>query len=127
MKTFLLFVIAPLILVLAGCNSRAREVADVHIGDTPEIVEAGLGRPDRVTQRAGVQVPETVWIYTNVRTPRPVATGWSEVLVPGTSDQNGKVIQQPVTREVYRHEGKQDMHVVFTNGRVSYVEYLRKR
>lgn len=126
MKSFLLLVIATLVLGLAGCSSPARLVGDIHLGDTPEIVDAALGRPNRTLERAGTGERETVWIYTNIRTQRPAATGWSEVLVPGVSDQNDKVIQQPVTREVYRHEGKQHMHVVFTNARVSYVEYLRK-
>ncbi len=116
-----------MMLALAGCGSPALVLADLHLGDTPEIVEAGLGVPNRKQQRAGVHAPETVWIYTNVRTQSQAATGWSEVLVPGISDQNGKVIQPRVTREIYRREGKQDMNVVFTNGRVSYVEYLWRR
>lgn len=49
------------------------------------------------------------------------------MLVPGASDQNGQVTRQPVTREVCRQDTKQDMHVVFTNGRVIYVEYFRRR
>ena len=127
MKSLFIGALAAWILALAGCRSPARVLADIHLGDTPEIVEAGLGAPNRKQQRAGDRVTETVWTYTNITTQRPVATGWSEVLVPGVSNQNGKVIQQPVTREVYRAEGRQDMHVVFTHGRVSYVEYPRRR
>lgn len=119
--------LAAWILALAGCSSPARVLAGIHLGDTPEIVEAGMGVPNRKQQRAGDRVTETVWIYTNISTQRPVATGWSEVLVPGVSNQHGRVVQQPVTREVLRPEGKQDMQVVFVDGRVSYVEYLRRR
>lgn len=127
MKSFFISLIAAWSLGLAGCSSPGRVLPDIHLGDTPEIVEAALGRPNRQEERGGVQAHETVWVYTNIRTQSPVSTGWSEVLVAGASDQNGKVTQQPVTREIYRQEGKQDMHVVFTNGRVSYVEYLRRR
>jgi hypothetical protein len=125
MKSFFILGLAALTLGLAGCRSPGRALGDLHLGDTPEIVEAELGAPNRKEQRAGARTPETVWIYTKVLTRRKAATGWSEVLVPGVSDQNGKVIQQPVTREVYHQDERQDVHVVFRNGRVGDVEYFR--
>jgi hypothetical protein len=115
------------VLVLAGCSAPGRAMVEIHPGDTPENVEARLGRPDRQQERTGVHVvAETVWIYTNLPASRPVATGWNEVLVAGTSDQHGKVIQQPVTRDVALRQERQEMHVVFTSGRVSSVEYPGK-
>jgi hypothetical protein len=123
MKSLFIPVLVAWVLALAGCRSPARGMGVIHLGDTPPIVAAELGRPDRQAQRPGVRSPDTVWIYGNGRTQPPVATGWSEVLVSGTSDPNGQVIRPAVTREVYRPAGRQEMHVIFTNGRVSSVEY----
>lgn len=85
-----------------------------------------MGRPDRKLERPADDGRETVWIYTRYREKRVKATGWSEILVPGVQDQNGKVIQPPVTREVGRAAMNRDMHVIFINGRVRYVEYLTR-
>ena len=125
MKALLLLTITGLAaaLGLAGCNPPPRPSGDFHLGDTPEMIEAAMGRPNSKQARVGTDGPEIVWIYTHYHLPPPVATGWSEVLVPGVHDQNDQEIQKPVTREVYRKELERDMLVVFIGGRVHYVEY----
>jgi hypothetical protein len=126
MKSFFILVLAPLLLALAGCSTSSRPQGEFHLGDTPEIVETAMGRPNRKLERPAADGRETVWIYTRYREKRLEATGWSEVLVAGVQDQNGKVIQQPVTREVRREAMNRDMHVIFVNGRVRSVEYLTR-
>lgn len=123
MKPFLLLMIVALALSVAGCNSPARPQGDFHLGDTPETVAAALGRPNHVQQRTGTGGQETVWIYPHYRLPPPRATGWSEVLVAGTHDQNDTENRKPVTREVYRKEVDRDLLVVFIGGRVSYSQF----
>jgi len=112
--------------VPSGGGARAKPSAHSDLGDTPEIVETAMGRPNRKLERPAADGRETVWIYTRYREKRLEATGWSEVLVAGVQDQNGKVIQQPVTREVRREAMNRDMHVIFVNGRVRSVEYLTR-
>jgi len=125
MKPFPLLMIAVLAtaLGLTGCNSPARPEGHFHLGDTPETVEAAIGRPNHREERSGAKGPETVWVYPHYHQAPPTATGWSEVLVAGMHDQNDTEIRKPVTREVYHKEVERDMLVVFINGRVGYVEF----
>jgi hypothetical protein len=113
------------VLGLAGCSSSAQGVA--RIGDTAETVERQMGSPDKKEDLIGGGRRQVVWTYDNYfRQPaQREATGWSEVLTPGTVDQHGRTVEKPGVREIYRTQAKQDIQVTFTEGVVSFVEHLK--
>lgn len=128
MKAVCLFLIVTLAaaLGLAGCSSPAGAQGVIQVGDTPEQVRSALGKPDGKQGGPDIGVDRAVWIYVNQRPGPPQATGWREVLVPGVRDQHDRVVQEPVTREIYRTPVTGDVRVVFTDGKVSSIEHLRR-
>jgi hypothetical protein len=128
MKLFpLLAVTTPAaVFVLAGCGSAPDLSAGVQAGDTPEMVQRAMGKPDVKRDEPTAGGHQSVWIYTNYHPQARQRTGWSEVLVAGTHDKNDQVVQEPVTHDVYRAQAKDDFRVVFTAGRVSSVEHVKQ-
>ncbi len=105
-----------------GPQQRAERVK-VHIGDTTGMVTVAMGQPDEKREVADTKGDITVWVYrTHQKSKGQESTGWSEVLVPAVVDQNGTVVHEAVTHEIYLPQGEMEIHVTFAAGVVSSVQ-----
>lgn len=111
---------------LAGCRSLTEQSAAIQVGDTPDQVLGAMGDPDERREVAGVPGHRSVWVYATHDPARLQKTGWSEVVMPRVDDQHGTVVQQPITRDIYRTQATEEVQVNFTDGLVSSLEH-RKR
>ena len=124
------------VLGLVGCSAPATPSAGqagsprpliARIGDTPAAVQRAMGRPDTKQDVANPASHQSVWTYYNYyqQVAQQESTGWTEVLAPAVYDPQGKVVQAPVTREIYRTQAEEDIEVTFKDGVVSDVEHLQ--
>lgn len=127
MKPFPCFAFTLLVvsLGLAGCRSPGGARGEIDVGDTPEMVQNMMGQPDERIDGTNASGHQATWIYTNYHLAPRRSTGWSEVLVFGVKNQDGQVVQPPVTREIYRPPVMEDVHVIFTDGLVSSIEHRK--
>jgi hypothetical protein len=111
---------------LVGCGSPAGPHGEIYVGDTPDLVLNLMGKPDERIDGPSDRGYQATWIYTNQQLAPKQSTGWSEVLVSEVKDQDGRVVQPAVTRDIYRKPVMEDIHVIFTEGLVSSVDHLKR-
>ena len=109
---------------LSSGTQQRLDRGKINIGDTQEMVYVAMGKPDEKRDSPNADGYQSVWIYINKHpsVKRRERTGWSEVIVPAVRDQHEVVIHEEVTKDVYRTQAKDEIHVVFARGVVSGIE-----
>jgi outer membrane protein assembly factor BamE (lipoprotein component of BamABCDE complex) len=134
--------------VLPGCNTferRAQKKADVfatlspetkarlqsktiHVGDTSDMVYIALGSPDEKRVSASPTGETTIWTYNRYwQEYRGEAYGgFHRHVVRNPKTGATSVYFEPISRPVYAHREEPVMRVLFTGGKVTTIEAVRR-
>jgi hypothetical protein len=144
MKIPLLFSLALLAALLAGCDTfdhRSKEKAVlfasltpeqreklkhgvIEIGNTPDMVFIALGEPDEKLETTTPDGRETVWVYYSYHQEYEgnIRTGFHRLVVYDPVRKAYSVYFQPLYTDVYSEFAEENIRINFRDGKVIQIE-----